>query len=504
MLIAQQQQQHQHQSLQVFLFLTSLVLQVVVVQARIDEELQGGGEQQPIWQIVGGVIIFVIFIGMISITIAYFVCVKKNKNNDNDNPQSQFINGNGNGDSENLNNNEDTKRTSTISQNSSNVSSEDEKKKKRTKKNASGTTAGSMHIPEPVHGTIIVVAKCPIPGKSKTRLIPLLGEIGSAQLAKSMLSDVLKTIDGCLDLDSVRKILLYAPGDAKGYEMMKRIFDELDLITDNSNNTWHLLPMLMPSALASSSPSSSHNDDIDDDLKSHDLGAKLEDALIQVRMLSQQEQQRSQSRNNNDNGVVFLGMDAPILPLNDIVEGLRKASSSLKADQDQQLNITAATLCPSYDGGYVMVCIPPNAIPSKTFLSTQHMYWSHSLTAISQMKCLTDQNIKVCVGQIMYDIDEPSDVHQLCHYLQKNIENETAETTSSTATNKICNDDNDNKKNLDYQSGWSSSNNDTTSTSNSPDGNNNSTMTATTLTVTSRHPTCYFTRQTLIKAGLFD
>ena len=49
-----------------------------------------------------------------------------------------------------------------------------------------------------VYGTIVVVAKCPIAGKSKTRLIPLLGEQGSVLLAKSMLSDVLKTIDGCV------------------------------------------------------------------------------------------------------------------------------------------------------------------------------------------------------------------------------------------------------------------------------------------------------------------
>lgn len=41
---------------------------------------------------------------------------------------------------------------------------------------------------------IVVVAKCPIAGKSKTRLIPLLGEEGSARLAKAMLSDVLQTL----------------------------------------------------------------------------------------------------------------------------------------------------------------------------------------------------------------------------------------------------------------------------------------------------------------------
>lgn len=39
--------------------------------------------------------------------------------------------------------------------------------------------------------SIVVVAKCPIPGQCKTRLIPLLGPDGAAKLARAMLSDVL-------------------------------------------------------------------------------------------------------------------------------------------------------------------------------------------------------------------------------------------------------------------------------------------------------------------------
>jgi glycosyltransferase A (GT-A) superfamily protein (DUF2064 family) len=44
---------------------------------------------------------------------------------------------------------------------------------------------------ERLRGAIVVVSKCPIPGKSKTRLKPLLGEEGAALLARAMLSDVL-------------------------------------------------------------------------------------------------------------------------------------------------------------------------------------------------------------------------------------------------------------------------------------------------------------------------
>ena len=59
---------------------------------------------------------------------------------------------------------------------------------------------------ENVEGSVVVVAKCPIPGKSKTRLIPLLGEEGSVRLARSMLSDVVKTVGGCVSEIRYKKI----------------------------------------------------------------------------------------------------------------------------------------------------------------------------------------------------------------------------------------------------------------------------------------------------------
>ena len=45
-----------------------------------------------------------------------------------------------------------------------------------------------------VDGSIVLVAKSPIPGKSKTRLIPLLGPQGAAVLAEAMLSDILQSL----------------------------------------------------------------------------------------------------------------------------------------------------------------------------------------------------------------------------------------------------------------------------------------------------------------------
>lgn len=52
--------------------------------------------------------------------------------------------------------------------------------------------------PSGAPASIVVIAKCPIPGSSKTRLIPTLGDVGAADLAKAMLLDVLTSIADCV------------------------------------------------------------------------------------------------------------------------------------------------------------------------------------------------------------------------------------------------------------------------------------------------------------------
>lgn len=154
-----------------------------------------------------------------------------------------------------------------------------------------------------------------------------------------------------------------------------------------NDNGWMLLPML------------------EGDLTSTDLGGKLEDALVRARKYAP------------NAGVVFLGMDAPMLNLDDIVLGLCNACPSrddVAHNNDSPSSFTptaAAMLCPADDGGYGMLCVPPNADHSTTF---RGVYWSHPLTAISQVKALTDQNITVKIGKVMNDIDEPHDVEALC------------------------------------------------------------------------------------------
>jgi glycosyltransferase A (GT-A) superfamily protein (DUF2064 family) len=101
--------------------------------------------------------------------------------------------------------------------------------------------------------------------------------------------------------------------------------------------------------------------------------------------------------------VVFLGMDSPQLNLDELHKAM--------VDRD------AAHLCPSVDGGYGLLSLPPHIVllAESCF---QGVLWSHPLTALSQLKALTDAGVAVKLGRLMYDVDEPDDVMALCRRLQ--------------------------------------------------------------------------------------
>ena len=164
--------------------------------------------------------------------------------------------------------------------------------------------------------------------------------------------------------------------------------------------------------------------------------------------------------------IVFLGMDAPILPLTDIVGGLERAAIQKEA-----------TLCPAMDGGYAMLCVPDIAVPSRTF---RNMYWSHPWTGMSQAKAITDQGIKLSIGTVVRDIDEACDVEELCSHL--GIQMPSSQTTTTTCTADEGSSVKRRKKNLEPPSGRSPY------------------LSLDQDEVTSSHPTCHFTRIALTGA----
>lgn len=136
-------------------------------------------------------------------------------------------------------------------------------------------------------------------------------------------------------------------------------------------------------------------------------------ALIRARRRQQQEQSRRELC-HRDGPVVFLGMDSPEMPLDEIAGVF--AHYNCDVNHETASSLSTAILCPSEDGGYGMLSIPPSVSLSEPVFA--NVRWSQSLTAISQLKALTDANVPVKIGRLMYDIDEPEDVQALARRLQ--------------------------------------------------------------------------------------
>ena len=170
-------------------------------------------------------------------------------------------------------------------------------------------------------------------------------------------------------------MLVYAPGTTAGEAQMISILQSLHLshcreidintttmqqfekidgpapgeITNNTNNTavsknpsnWVLLPMKSSSASKS-------------DLTSSSLGDKLEDALERIRTLIDNKVNATPSHDNtcryNNKSVLFLGMDSPELPMEEIVYGLQIASGDEKLqgnNENETVYKGKAHLCPA-------------------------------------------------------------------------------------------------------------------------------------------------------------
>jgi len=250
------------------------------------------------------------------------------------------------------------------------------------------------------------------------------------------------------------KVLVYAPGNRDGELIMKPILVELGLTYSSLDNNpgsinsientsneqdflnvspWILLPMATPQSELEEELDSVGNSDVslptnsrhiiidvdapDDerqrdeelsitkskcerdqelsvtksklksDLQISDLGSMLADALAKVRKIQPHDP------------IVFLGMDSPELPLDEIALAMKAASNG----------VGKAYMNPAADGGYGMLCVPKQA-PVGIF---ERVRWSSSLTAVSQMKALSDNGVDTIVGSLMNDIDEPDDVKYL-------------------------------------------------------------------------------------------
>ena len=192
---------------------------------------------------------------------------------------------------------------------------------------------------------IAVVAKCPIAGQCKTRLRPYLDDNGCATLALAMLLDVLISIMECSkdftiinsndDCPILDHILYYAPPTEDGRRMMETIVSSSSSC-HNLQSTWTLLPVNYNNTneLIATSQMNYGNE------RNSSMSSNLSNILTNVLRTAYHR------HINVPTTTILFGMDAPEIPMNE-----------LKAIIKQQPSL--AFLCPAYDGGYVMLSIPP-------------------------------------------------------------------------------------------------------------------------------------------------
>lgn len=212
---------------------------------------------------------------------------------------------------------------------------------------------------------LVLCAKWPIKGKSKTRLSASIGDDDACAFSMACLRDILRQFS--IEPGFERRVILFAPEEhASSFEKL--------LVALDIGNKWELLPMINGS-----------------DLENPSLGAKLAQSLLEIRKTSR-------------NSVTFIGSDCLLIQ----PDTFRDALDTTREDK--------VFISPAEDGGYVLIALPPTA-PSEVFENVQ---WSSAGTLASQIAQIERLQFKVKVGPSHFDIDLKADFDRLFLILKGN------------------------------------------------------------------------------------
>lgn len=196
-----------------------------------------------------------------------------------------------------------------------------------------------------------VFARAPIPGQTKTRLIPALGAEGAAALATQMLRHALRVAKQA----QLGPVTLWATGDAAH-------------------------PLLEQLAQEASVPIQTQVDG--------DLGARMHHAL-----------------NTMQSGVrhaMVIGSDVPALQA-------RHLQSAALAMQNHDV-----ALLPADDGGYVLIGCRL-AHPQASAAPFAHVAWgSEQVLRQTRERCV-QAALKLWEGEVLWDVDRPEDLLRFDH-----------------------------------------------------------------------------------------
>lgn len=224
---------------------------------------------------------------------------------------------------------------------------------------STAASSSPSHIPPTSH--LLLFAKVPSAGSSKTRLIPRLGPVGSSDFALAALTDVLHLFTTLSP--AIQKTIFYAPASSRS--AISSLVSSRQLLEE-----WSVQPQ---------SESASGT--------AEDLGWRLSSALSQIG-----------SSDVKSGSVTFIGMDCFTLLPAHVEDSIRLVTETGKAH-----------MIPAVDGGYVLLTVPADC-PAAVF---RGIPWSCEKTGRMQRERLEESGVGCLVGAEMADVDEVEDLDRL-------------------------------------------------------------------------------------------
>jgi rSAM/selenodomain-associated transferase 1 len=212
-----------------------------------------------------------------------------------------------------------------------------------------GSSASEHHL--------LLFARFPRAGSCKTRLIPRLGEQGSAIFCRSALVDLLHLLSGL----PIRKTWLYTPASAGD--------DALQLLqSEGLDSAWN----------------------VQEQTDASQLGDRLKNAF----------ELAATTLPAGAASVTFMGMDCFDLTPKHIMQAVEGTADNV------------AQVLPARDGGYVLLALPATC-PSSVF---ENVPWSCDETCKAQVARIREAGLDVSLGEELDDVDDASDLDRLLHH----------------------------------------------------------------------------------------
>lgn len=208
------------------------------------------------------------------------------------------------------------------------------------------------------NGHLAVFARYPIPGHSKTRLIPRLGPDGASSFARAGLIDTLHLFSA---LPCCQRTLFYTPSTAHA--------DIIRLLAEEQlESVWSVEPQT----------------------DSTDLGDRLAAAARYL----------SHCNPRPPTPIALIGMDCFELTVSMVRDSMDLVSRTRGL----------AHIIPAVDGGYVLLTVPEGCEWAEVFGGIP---WSSEYTGQTQVQRIEGAGLRCTVGEMLGDVDEPGDLERL-------------------------------------------------------------------------------------------